>query len=166
MRSTGEVASADMLTSVGSHRRRASGTRQDSRRRIPATRRGTMKPQAIIDDLCATLDGVVPKSSWGETALFYNPGRALPNGVYFCTFKERDGENDRASVLTRDGVFRVSIGVSPATDVERFGPRPARPAKGGVVNTGHDFAALDVLTPHPVYAWKGWVQILSPTASR
>jgi hypothetical protein len=33
------------------------------------------------------------------------------------------------------------------------------------VNTGHDYAALDVLTPHPVYAWMGWVQILSPTAS-
>ncbi len=79
--------------------------------------------------------------------------------------KERDGENDRASVLTRDGVFRVSIGVSPETYVARFGPRPAQPAKGGVVNTGHDFAALDVLTPHPVYAWMGWVQILSPTAS-
>lgn len=109
-----------------------------------------MQPQAIIDDLCAILDSVVPKSSWGETALFYNPGRTLPSGVYFCTFKERDGENHRASVLTRDGVFRVSIGVSPATYVARFGPRPARPAKGGVVNTGHDFAALDVLTPHPV----------------
>ena len=68
-------------------------------------------------------------------------------------------------MLTRDGVFRFSIGVSPASYVERFGPRPARPAKGGVVSTGHDFAALDVLTPHPVYAWMGWVQILSPTAS-
>ena len=124
-----------------------------------------MKPQAIIDDLCATLDDVVPKASWGETALFYNPGRTLPNGVYFCTFKEHDGENDRASVLTRDGVFRVSIGVPHETYVARFGPRPARPAKGGVVTTGHDFAALDVLTPHPVYAWMGWVQILSPTAS-
>ena len=33
------------------------------------------------------------------------------------------------------------------------------------MNTGHDFAALDVLTPHPAYAWMGWVQILSPTAS-
>jgi hypothetical protein len=85
--------------------------------------------------------------------------------VYFCTFKERDGENDRASALTREGVFRVSIGISLETYVQRFGPRPARPAKGGVVNTGHDFAALDVLTPHPVYAWMGWVQILSPTAS-
>ena len=87
-----------------------------------------MKPQAIIDDLCATLDDVVPKASWGETALFYNPGRTLPKGVYFCTFKEHDGENDRASVLTRDGVFRVSIGVSHETYVARFGTRPARPA--------------------------------------
>ena len=124
-----------------------------------------MKPQAIIDDLCPALDGVVPKSTWGETALVYNPGRSLPNGVYFCTFKARDGENDRASALTREGVFQVSIDISPETYVQRFGYRPARPAKGGVVNTGHDFAALDVLTPHPVYAWMGWVQILSPTAS-
>jgi len=124
-----------------------------------------MKPQAIIDDLCPARDGVVPKSTWGETALVYNPGRSLPNGVYFCTFKARDGENDRASALTREGVFQVSIDISPETYVQRFGHRPARPAKGGVVNTGHDFAALDVLTPHPVYAWMGWVQILSPTVS-
>ncbi len=48
---------------------------------------------------------------------------------------------------------------------ERFGPRPARPAKGGVVATGHDFAALDALMPHPVYAWMGWVQVLSPSAA-
>ena len=46
-----------------------------------------------------------------------------------------------------------------------MGSGSARPAKGGVVNTGHDFAALDVLGPHPVYAWMGWVQALSPTTS-
>jgi hypothetical protein len=76
-----------------------------------------------------------------------------------------DGENDRASALTHEGVFRVAMGISPETYVQRFGPRPAPPAKGGVVNTGHDFAALDVLTPHPVYAWMGWVRTTSPTAS-
>jgi hypothetical protein len=123
-----------------------------------------MKPQAIIDDLCAALDGVVPKSTWGETAIFNNPGRALPIWVYFCTFKERDGENDRASALTNEGVFRVSMGISPETYVQRFGPRPAWPAKEGVATTGHDFAALDVLTPHPVYAWMGWARTTSPTA--
>jgi hypothetical protein len=74
----------------------------------PALKRGAMKPQAIIDDFCAALDGVVPKSTW---------------------------------------------------------PRPARPAKSRVVNTMHDFAALDVLPPHPRCAWMGYERILSPTAS-
>ncbi len=122
-----------------------------------------MELQTILDDICTSLEGVVPKPSWGETALFYNPGLMLPNGVYFCTFKDRDGAHDRASALGRPGVFRVSIGVSPETYVKRFGSRPARPPKGSIVDTGHDFASLDVLMPHPVYAWMGWVQILSPT---
>jgi hypothetical protein len=124
-----------------------------------------MSPEAIVEDVTTSFAGVVAKASWGETALFYNPGGRLPNGVYFCTLKAGDGANDRASRLDRDGVFRLSIGVSTETYALRFGPRPARPAKGGVVNTGQDFAALDVLTPHPVYAWMGWVQVLSPTAS-
>ena len=104
-----------------------------------------MKPQAIIDNLCATFDDVVPKSSWGETALFYNPGRTLPNGVYFSTIKERDGKNDRASLLTRDGVFRVSICVSTATAeirplieeahrlaVAKFGARQRQSARSAI----------------------------------
>ena len=39
----------------------------------------------------------------------------------------------------------------------------ARPAAGGVVNTGHDFAALDILTPHPVYGWMSWISVFNPT---
>jgi hypothetical protein len=31
-----------------------------------------------------------------------------------------------------------------------------------VVDLPFDFAALDVLTPHPVYGWMGWVQVLNP----
>jgi len=30
--------------------------------------------------------------------------------------------------------------------------------------TGHDFTVMDVVMPHPAYAWMGWVQILSPSA--
>lgn len=117
----------------------------------------------MIAALTATFDGLVPTASWGETSLFHNPGRMLPNGVYFCTVKDHDGANDTASHLDRPGVFRVAIGV-PRTRYELlFGPRPARPAKGGVVETGHDFTAIDVVMPHPVYAWMGWVQVLSPT---
>jgi Family of unknown function (DUF6194) len=120
-------------------------------------------PAEIVEDLCDRLDGVISKASWGETSLFYNPGYALPNGVYFCTLKQHDGANDKSSNLNREDVFRVAIGVGPVAYSKLFGPRPLRPAKSGVVTTGHDFAALNLLMPHPIYAWMGWVQILSPT---
>lgn len=125
-----------------------------------------MSPEAVISRICAEFSGVVPKSSWGETSLFYNPEKTLPNGVYFCTIKEKDGAHDQASHLNRGGVFRLAIGLPPETYRSLFGEKPPRPAKGGVVSTGHDFTLLNELTPHPVYAWMGWVQILSPTAEK
>ena len=122
-----------------------------------------MTPDQVVAALTSRFAGLVPKSSWGETSLFVNPGGLLPNGVYFCTLKDHDGANDTASQLDRPGVFRVALGLPPARYEDRFGRRPGRPPKGGVVATGHDFTALDVLTPHPVYAWMGWVQVLSPS---
>ena len=122
-----------------------------------------MTPPQIVEQICARFPGVVPKASWGETSLFYNPGNVLAHGVYFCTIKEKDGDNDRASNLGREGVFRVAIGLEPETYSRLFGAKPARPAKGGIVSTGHDFTALNVLMPHPVYAWMGWAQILNPS---
>ncbi len=124
-----------------------------------------MDARSRIETFCSALEGVVARRSWGETAYFVNPGRVLPHGVYFCTIKDKDGAHDRASALDREGVFRVSIGVPTETYAALFGPRPARPGKGGVVATGHDHAALDALAPHPVYAWMGWVQILAPSVA-
>jgi Family of unknown function (DUF6194) len=126
----------------------------------------TMTPNQIIEHVFGALAGVVPKSSWGETAVFYNPGSNLPNDVYFCTIKQRDGENDKVSDLNRDGFFRLSIGLSRPSYHWLFGDRPPRPAKGRIVTTGRDFAALNELMPHPIYAWMGWVQVLSPTTER
>lgn len=125
-----------------------------------------MTPTDITDEICQRFAGVVPKASWGETALFYNPGQLLANGVYFCTLKQHDGANDKASALDRTGVYRVAIGLSPACYARLFGAKPARPLKGGCVATGHDFTVLNVLTPHPVYAWMGWAQILNPNRER
>lgn len=122
-----------------------------------------MTPEDVIQMLTAEYPGLVPKATWGETSLFYNPGGALKNGVYFATVKERDGDHDQSSRLNRDGVFRVSFGLPTAVYEAVFGPRPPRPPKGQAVVTGHDFTVLDQLAPHPVYAWMGWVQVLSPT---
>lgn len=58
----------------------------------------------------------------------------------------------------------MAFGLTRATFAELFGDVPARPPKGGVVALpDHDLTALDQLTPHPVYAWMSWVQILNPT---
>jgi len=122
-----------------------------------------MSPADIVKAITSRLPSVVPKPSWGETALFFNPGGRLPNGVYFCTVKDHDGDNDKASRLSRPGVFRIAIGLATPTYVRLFGPQPKRPVKGGIVNLPFDFAQTGRLMPHPIYAWMGWAQILSPS---
>jgi hypothetical protein len=126
----------------------------------------TLQAADIIEKICSRLDGIKPKSSWGETALFYNPDKQLPNGVYFCTIKEKDGANDKASRLDREGVCRVAIGLPPTSYERLFGGKPARPAKGCIVSTGHDFTQINTLMPHPIYAWMSWAQILSPSQEK
>ncbi len=122
-----------------------------------------MNPDEIADWLLSSFDGLVEKSAYGERQFFHNPGLVAPMGAYVATLKLADGPNDKASKLDREGVFRLCFGLERADYEARFGPRPARPAKGGVVDTGHDFAVLDTITPHPVYGWIGWMQVLCPS---
>lgn len=105
-------------------------------------------------------------SSWGEVGYFFNPGRTLKRGVYICTVKNKDGANDKGSQLSRPGIYRVNIGLPPDAYGEKFGPRPQRPRKGGVVDVPYDFSRPGALMPHPVYAWMGWVCILNPSAEQ
>lgn len=124
-----------------------------------------MQPKDIIKRIVHEFEGVTPKSSWGEESLFYNPGEVLPNGIYFCTIKEKNGDNDKASNLDRKNVFRLSFGMSKETYQKYFGNRPKRPNKGHFIETGHDFAAIDQLMPHPIYGWMSWAQVLNPSES-
>lgn len=120
-------------------------------------------PDSIIDHLLERFEGTRVVDAWGERSIFYNPGLMLPRGVYFATVKEKNGENDKASQLDRPGVFRFNIGTTKPLFLERFGPPPLRPGKGGVVDGPWDFTAHDTLTPHPVYGWMSWVAILNPS---
>lgn len=129
------------------------------------SRPAPLTPDDLIAALHARYADLVETGTWGERALFYNPGRALPHGVYFLTLKLHDGPNDAASQLDARGAYRVNLGLVPTAYAARFGERPARPPKGGTVATGHDFTALDVLMPHPVYAWMGWAAIVNPSAA-
>lgn len=120
-------------------------------------------PDSIIEHLLDRFEGTRVVEAWGERSIFYNPGLMLPRGVYFATVKEKDGENDKASHLDRAGVFRLNVGTMKPLFLERFGPPPSRPSKGGVVDGPWDFTAADTLTPHPVYGWMSWVAVLNPS---
>lgn len=70
---------------------------------------------------------------------------------------------DNSSKLNRDGVWRLNIGVRKSTFRNMFGELPKRPEKGGIVNMPYDFSAVDVMMPHPVCAWMGWICVLNPS---
>ncbi len=122
-----------------------------------------MTPDHIASYITTHFSGVFPLDAWGETSFFFNPTRALKRGTYFATLKFKDGDNDKASQLERDGIFRLNMGLPYKTYEALFGERPSRPSKGGVVEGDWDFTALDQLTPHPVYGWMGWVSVLNPS---
>ena len=122
-----------------------------------------MTPAEVETDLMARFSGLRPKASWGERSFFLNPDGVLPNGVYFATIKEADGENDRASALDRPDVWRVNFGVPKSLFQDHFGAVPKRPAKGEAIAGDWDFTTLDTLMPHPIYGWMGWVAVLCPS---
>lgn len=122
-----------------------------------------MEPIDIIEYCKIAFPDVYIVNSWGETGIFYNPGNRFKRGVYVLTIKEKDGDNDRASDLNREGIYRLNFGVKRETFVELFGSIPYRPLKGGVVDMNYDFSKSNKLIPHPVYGWMSWVSILNPT---
>ncbi|NRA67282.1 MAG: hypothetical protein HRU19_22550 [Pseudobacteriovorax sp.] len=122
-----------------------------------------MKKEEICSWILGNFDDVVMKESYDEIAFFYNKDEALINGVYFLTIKESNGPNDKASQLDRSGVYRVSWQLSKKVFAEKFGQKPARPAKGASIDTTFSLDKLDTHLPHAVYGWMCWSMILSPS---
>lgn len=119
--------------------------------------------EQIIEYCLSEFEGLVVDKNWGERGLFYNPDKKLPKGIYVLTFKEKNGQNDRASKLDRDNTYRLNLGVSKTTFSKMFGAIPKRPAAGNIVSTGHDFAQPNQITPHPIYGWMSWIAVLNPS---
>ena len=122
------------------------------------------EPEEILGDLLGLDSGLLRQAYYGERSIFYNPGGTAPFGTIVASIKDRDGPNDKAANLSRDGVYRLAFQLGDDEFVSRFGPVPPRPPKGRAVDlAGFDLTRLGALAPHPVYAWMRWVQILSPT---
>jgi hypothetical protein len=126
--------------------------------------RRAIDPEDILVELVDLDPGLRREAYYGERSIFYNPGGVAPLGAIFASVKDRDGPNDKASKLGREGVYRFAFCLPPERFAERFGEPPRRPPKGGAVDlSAFDLTRLGELMPHPVYAWMRWVQILSPT---
>jgi hypothetical protein len=92
----------------------------------------------------------------GDAFFIYDPERNLNDKQRFpfATIVTKDyGDFDSASNLNRPGVFPMNIGVS----------RDTFRALSGQARGEHDYAALDVLPQHPVYARQAWVSVLNPS---
>ena len=123
-----------------------------------------VEPEEVAKDLLGLGPGLSREAYYGERSIFYNPGGVAPLGAIVASVKDRDGPRDKAAKLSREGVYRLAFCLPPDRFTERFGQPPRRPPKGGSVDVGgYDLTRLGELTPHPVYAWMRWVQILSPS---
>jgi Family of unknown function (DUF6194) len=123
-----------------------------------------LEPEEVLSDLLGLDPGLRREAYYGERSIFYNPGGVAPLGAIFASVKDRDGPNDKAAKLSRQGVYRLAFRLTPHRFAERFGQTPRRPPKGGFVDLGgYDLTRLGELMPHPVYAWMRWAQILSPS---
>jgi hypothetical protein len=106
-----------------------------------------------VDVVVASRESGAPEVAWGDSFFFCGTERTYP--MPFATIVTKDyGDFDCASNLNRPGVFRLNIGISKETYRSLFGE----------AETGHDFAALDQLLPHPVYAAQSWICVLNPSA--
>lgn len=108
--------------------------------------------------LVASEEGGAPEVAWGDTFFYYDPdGVTDPSKrTPYATVVVNDYPGfDEASDLARDGVFRVNAWVS----LETF-DQVTSGAESPI-----DYAVLDKVIPHPVYAKQAWVSILNPGAA-
>lgn len=122
-----------------------------------------MNESAISQYITNAFEDVHVADAWGDSFFFYNPDSSQPNEVYFATLKSSDDDYDSKSNLNRPDVFRLNIGLSKSTYESLFGVAPSRHNAQSMADAANqDYAVLDRLLPHPLYAHLNWVCILNP----
>ena len=121
---------------------------------------GHLDEAAIVRHISAELGGVDVVETSGNRFFFYDPGGDLPvdRRFPFATLVVSD-EYDQDSNLSREGVYRLNVGVSRESCRALFGDA----AEGDDAEARYDFTALDTIMPHPVYGKMHWVCVLNPS---
>ena len=109
-------------------------------------------PDVIVSYLTMTYPETVVANAMNAWFFSLEPSN-FPN---YATIVTTD-EHDQASNLSREGVFRLNIGVGSETFERLVGDQLAG-------DEPPDSTALDRWLPHPVYAAQRWVSILNPSA--
>jgi hypothetical protein len=125
---------------------------------------GLMDDRAVVRYLIETFGGVTAAESSGDTFLTYDPGGDLPENRRFPFATVVTGDNyDQVSDLNRATAYRLNLGLTKATYTSLFGAAPSHRDERGVLDTGFDYAAVDEVMPHPIYASQYWVCVVSPS---
>ncbi len=121
-----------------------------------------MDEAAITRYIIDTFADIQIASADGNSFFYYGPEEKIPERTFpFATLVTKD-DYDTVSNLSRPSVYRLNIGLKKDTYVSLLG---APPGPSGVVETDHDFTALDQLMPHPIYGHLCWVCVLNPGAA-
>ncbi len=100
-----------------------------------------------------------PPTAWGDHFFYYAPDGQVPKRQQpYATIVTKNYPDDSLSDLDKPGRWRLNIHVGTTTARE-LTDKTAVPT-----DDQWDFAAPDVVFPHPLYRHQGWVSIVNPGA--
>ncbi|WGX96893.1 DUF6194 family protein [Nocardioides sp. L-11A] len=101
-----------------------------------------------------------PAIAWGDHFFYYAPDGQVPTREQpYATIVTKNYPDDAQSDLDEPDRWRLNIHVGTDAFLELIGEDP----RSWV--TTRDYAAADVVLPHPVYRGQGWVSIVNPGPS-
>lgn len=106
--------------------------------------------QAEVEAFITKLDNVQRTENFGYVFFFVGDDHRLP----FVTIANSDQDFDNVSNLSREGVFRINIGVSKETFKNLIAESGSEPI---------DYSVLNIFLPHPDYAAQNFICILNPS---
>ncbi len=120
--------------------------------------------QSDVIDFIAALDNVSMVEADGNYFFSCTEDEAVQSAHWmpFATLITNDAY-DQYSDLNRPGVYRLNVGISRATFQKLFGLPEYLPAIEVPVSPSVDYAELDRIMPHPIYADQHWISVLAPT---
>lgn len=110
---------------------------------------------ADVHVVVASEENGAPESSWGDVFVQHDVPTGTKQGFPYATIivQDQPGFDDRSRV-DRAGAFRVNIQVGRDRAAELLG--------AAWRSDDVDFAEVDRLLPHPVYAPQGYVCVVNP----